>query len=119
MEPSENRLNEILDAETFTFKGEALETAPRAVGALRRSDEAVGDVDELRRRMQQDGYLFMPGLLNRDQVVGARGRVAQRLAAAGLLDKGHPPEECVAASDAQVNFLPEATRDNAELVKVL
>ena len=46
MEPSENRLNEILDAETFTFKGEALETAPRAVGALCRSDEAVGDVDE-------------------------------------------------------------------------
>ena len=45
MEPSENRLNQILDAETFTFKGEALETAPGAVGALR-------------RRMQQDGYLL-------------------------------------------------------------
>ena len=74
MEPSENRLNELLDAETFTFKGEALETAPAAVGALRRSDEAVGDVDELRRRMQEDGFLFMPGLLNRDQVVAARGR---------------------------------------------
>ena len=35
------------------------------------------------------------------------------------MDKGRPPEECVAAPDAQVNFLPEATRDNAELVKVL
>jgi ectoine hydroxylase-related dioxygenase (phytanoyl-CoA dioxygenase family) len=106
-------------ADRFTFSGGPLETAAAALGPLRRSDDAAGDFDELRRRMDKDGYLFMPGLLVRDQVAAARKRVAQKMATAGFLAEGRPVEECVAAPGAEINFMPEAARENPELEAVL
>lgn len=116
---AEHTLAEKPATETFTFAGRALETGPEALGALRRSDDAAGDWAELRRRMDADGYLFLPGLLRRSEVVEARRRVAGKLQAAGLLLEGSRPEACLAAPDAGINFMPEAAKDNPELMRVL
>jgi hypothetical protein len=58
----------------LTYQGAPLDMAE--VGPLRRSNDALEDRDELHRRMGEDGYLFLPGLLDRDEVVAAdyRGR---------------------------------------------
>lgn len=103
----------------FTFAGRGLDTASNALGPLRRSDDAAEDYAELRRRMEEDGYLFLPGLLRRGEVAEARRRVAEKLQAAGLLLLGSDPEACLAAPDAGINFMPEAAKDNPELMRVL
>lgn len=95
------------------------------VGLLRRSDDALHDRDELHRRMGEDGYLYLPGLLNRDQVIAARGELCDRLHRAGMLDYSRPVIECVAAPQAQIDaaatrpFMPELARDNAPLYNVI
>ena len=106
-------------ADSFTFKGVELEATPSALGTLRCSDDASGNYAALRQRMQEDGYLFMPGLLDREAVLEARHEVARRLAEAGLLDPTRPVEECIAAAGAEVGFMAEVARDNPQLDAVL
>ncbi len=103
----------------ITYKGDPLDTSVGAYGELRRSDDVVGDAEELRRRMGEDGYLFLPGLLNREEVLAARHTVAVRLAASGLLAEGHPVDDCIARPGAHVGFRADVAVDNAELDKVL
>ncbi|MDE0965561.1 MAG: phytanoyl-CoA dioxygenase family protein [Candidatus Latescibacteria bacterium] len=105
--------------DTFTFQGSSLETAPEALGELRHSDDAHGDYAELRRRMQEDGYLFLPGLLDREAVLTARREIAQRLADAGHLHPDHPSEACIAAPGARIDFLASVAQDNPQLDAVL
>ena len=106
-------------SDSFTFQGTTLETAPEALGPLRRSDDALGDFTELRHRMQQDGYLFLPGLLHRNEILSARSEIARRLADDGLLHESYPIADCIAAPAAQVNFMAEVARDNPRLDAVL
>ena len=105
--------------DTFTFQGNSLETTPDALGELRRSDDASGDFAELRRRMQEDGYLYLPGLLDREAVVAARREIAQRLADAGFLHPDRPSEACIATPGARIDFLASVAKDNPPLDKVL
>ena len=60
---------------------------------LRDSSGVVGDGDELRRRVVDDGYLFLPGLLDAGTVRRVRAEVLERLAAHGWLREGAPAEE--------------------------
>jgi zinc protease len=69
--------------------------------------------------MTEEGHLFMPGLLNRDEVSAARRTCAEKLARANLLDPDHDIMECVAVKDADVTFMPELARGNPELMKAL
>ena len=103
----------------ITYKGDPLDTSARAYGELRRSDDAAGDVEELRHRMEEDGYLFLPGLLDRDQVLAARHTVAERFAAEGMLAEGHPIDDCIAGPGVHVGFRADVAADNAALDRVL
>ncbi|MEW6750869.1 MAG: phytanoyl-CoA dioxygenase family protein [Candidatus Latescibacterota bacterium] len=47
----------------LTYQGRNMDASPSACGPLRASGDAQGDWEELRRRMAEDGYLFLPGLL--------------------------------------------------------
>ena len=113
----------VVDIPQLTYGGSALDM--NQVGLLRRSDDALHDRDELHRRMGEDGYLYLPGLLDRDQVVAARQELCDRLHGAGMLDFSRPIMECVAAPQAQIDaaatgpFMPELARDNAPLSKVI
>jgi hypothetical protein len=70
--------------------------------------------------MEQDGYLFLRGLLDREEVLLARQEVTNRLAANGFLDPAHPAIEAVAATDKRNAFMPDLiAKDNAPLMKVL
>lgn len=108
-----------LAAAGLTYGSVPLDPSPQALGELRRSDDAVEEVSELRRRMREDGYLLLPGLLDREEVLAAHREVVERLAAAGILDERYPVEEGIVRKDAQLSFMPELARDNPALDAVL
>ena len=91
-----------------------------ALGELRRSHAVVHDGGLLRARMEEDGYLFMPGLLDVDQVLQARRYVVNRLAELGFLDERFPREEAVSKPHTGKPFIPDQlARDNRALHQLL
>src|SRR5919108_2235704 len=81
----------------LTSSGKELDTSPERFGELRSSAHLAGDMEALRERMREDGYVYLPGYLDRDLVIEARGVITERLAAAGFLDPRYPAMEAVAA----------------------
>jgi hypothetical protein len=86
---------EVLDRVTPSARGRSLDVSAEAFGWLRRSDDAADDPEALRERLAEDGYLFVPGLLDRDEVWAARMALLHRVEAAGALDPAHPVEHGV------------------------
>lgn len=99
--------------------GVELDTAPEAFGPLRRSDDVAGDAEGLRRRMAEDGYLYLPGFLDRDRVLAARRATMEKLAAAGHLAPGTDPMAGIARPGATIKFAPELAEDNEPLRELL
>jgi hypothetical protein len=109
-----------LAATGLTYQGETMEHSPDTLGQLRRSDDVSEDVDALRRRMEEDGYLFLPGLLHRDEVLAARQEALRRLASGGIVDdQNHPLIDGVVCTDQSTAFSPELAKDNQPLMRVL
>lgn len=102
-----------------SFQGSLLDTSPEAFGPLRASGDALSDMKELRWRFEQDGYLYLPGLLNRSEVLEARLEMLKKLDAAGCLDPDHPLEDGVAHAEFENAFMLELTKDNPPLLSVL
>jgi hypothetical protein len=86
------------------YRGQPLDTSPQAFGQLRSSQDAHGDFAELRRRIDEDGYILLPRLLDRDAVLSARREVLQRMDALGMLDADSPLMEGIVRSDAEFTF---------------
>jgi hypothetical protein len=92
-------------------RGIELPTDESRFGWLRDSTDAVGDWAELQARMDQDGYLFLPGFLDREAVRGVRAQICGVLAEDGLLDPAFPPEAAIARPGQQVYFRPDIAND--------
>ena len=108
----------------LTYRGQPLGTAVDDFAPLRRSDDVVDDGPALRTRMEEDGYLYLPGLLRVDEVRAARLEVLERLSRMGALDPSRPVEEGAASAEARPDpmtgpFMPRLARDNPPLEKVL
>ena len=81
-----------------------LDLSPDTFGELRRSPEIAGDGDAMRARLEEDGYLFLPGYLDREEVIKARRVLTDRLDAEGFLDPNFPPEQAIARTDSNLYF---------------
>eukprot|EP01045_Picozoa_sp_COSAG04_P020354 COSAG04_NODE_2074_length_4862_cov_2.968927_7_plen_102_part_01 len=60
------------------------------------SESSLDDPAELRRRLAEDGYLYLPGVLGRERVLAARMAMLRRVQAAAphlLLDDAATPLE--------------------------
>ena len=68
--------------------GAALDTSPEHFGPLVDSSELLGDREALNARIARDGYLYLPGLLNRADVLEARREITRRLNDAGQIKPG-------------------------------
>ncbi|CAN5443704.1 phytanoyl-CoA dioxygenase family protein [soil metagenome] len=91
----------------LTAGGIELDTGPEAFGFLRDSSDVAHDPVALHARMEEDGYLYLPGFLDREDVRDVRRRICDVLAEEGLLDPTLPSEDAIAASDAKVAFRPD------------
>ncbi len=99
--------------------GHPLEMEDDKVGLLRDSTDAADDVLELRRRFATDGYLYMKGFLDRDEVLGARASLTDGLAAAGVLDERFPAIDGVCKPGSGYVFKPELTNNNPAVQNLL
>ena len=99
--------------------GHALDMDDDKVGLLRDSSDASNDMPELRKRLDDDGYLYMKGYLDRDQVLEARASITSHLAAAELLDLNSPEIDAVCKPDVKVQFMPEVADKSEEAQKLL
>lgn len=103
----------------YTSLGRPLDLSPEAFGFLRSSADVAGDDGALRARLEDDGYLYLPGYFDREQVLDVRSGIAQRLERAGLLEPGTDAMGCIARKEAGVSFMPELARDNPPLMRLL
>jgi len=62
---------------------------------LRDSNDIMHDMDALRERMREDGYILIRGLHDRDKVLRARAEILDRLHRMGKLDPDFPIHEGV------------------------
>ncbi len=99
--------------------GHALDMDDDKVGLLRDSSDAATDFAELRRRFDEDGYLYMKGYLGRDNVLEARAAITDRLAASGALHPDYPTIDGIAAPDYKNGFRPELTEGNHAIQNLL
>lgn len=103
----------------LTAQGVAVDTSPEAFGWLRDSNDARDDWDELRRRMDADGYLYLPGFLDRDQVTAVRREIAEQFQREGILDAAFPTEDMVIREGEQMYFRPDISNGNSRLQSVI
>ena len=103
-----------------TYRGEPMDTGADAFAELRRSGGISRDPPALRRRLAEDGYLFLPGLLHRREVLEARREVLRRLASQGVVDDAdHPLMDGVVLPGGHLGSTHDLSRDNAPLHRLL
>src|SRR3712207_5568660 len=71
---------------------------------LREATDLVGDEVALRARLEEDGYLLIRGLLNKDLVLDARRQIVESMAAHGMLDPNAPVMDAVKATEGGGGF---------------
>ena len=99
--------------------GHDLDMGEDKAGLLRDSSDAANDFPELRRRLAEDGYLYMPGYLDREQVLEARGSITRSLAKQNLLNPDYPPMEGICKSDMGAGFAPDVAAGSKEVQELL
>jgi len=92
--------------------GIEIETNEKSFGWLLDSSDAANDPEELQRRMAKDGYLFLPGYLNRDDVRAARLAICQVLQEENLLDPAHDMEDAVYKPGREMYFRPDIANES-------
>jgi hypothetical protein len=70
--------------------GHKLDSGVDAIGLLESPCKAYADCETLQRHMAEDGYLFLRGCLDREEVLAARHHILTRLAAEEQLDPTAP-----------------------------
>lgn len=104
---------------TITSAHKPVDRTPEAFGWLTDCTPLLADAEALRQHMREEGYLFLPGLLNRDEVLAARRSMLERLAAEGALDPAYPIEAAKARPDLKMAFKPDLALHNAVIHKVV
>ena len=71
---------------TLTSYGRVIDGEPAAFGRLRESTEYAADATVLRERLQEDGYVFLRDVLDREILLDVQRAVADELDRRGALD---------------------------------
>jgi len=82
-----------------------LELGSQYLGELRDCNAIMGNLDALRQRMAEDGYLLIRRFHDPERVKAARRVLLENLAANGQIDTRYPLDEGVIAEGARGAFL--------------
>ncbi|MBI4555986.1 MAG: phytanoyl-CoA dioxygenase family protein [Candidatus Hydrogenedentes bacterium] len=99
----------------------ALELGSKYLSTLREANDLLDDVAALRARMEEDGYLLIRGLHDRNEVMAGRRRLLEALAEEGQLDSGADLMEGVLKPGARGAFYggKKAVTHGEEVLRVL
>lgn len=100
-------------------QAKSLSNDPDKLGTLRDSSSISVDPRALRQRMDEDGYLFLPGYLDRDEVLTARRKILERVASEGALQDGSDLMDGLLKDDVDVRFRPDLTKRSKLLHELL
>ena len=105
----------------YTVHGKPLDTRSQRYGELRSSADSLQDFDELRRRFEEDGYLYLPGLLDRDTLSAARQTMLEALAELDFIDTDYPLSDGIARREISVSAreMVGLSRNNEPLRRAL
>ncbi len=82
-----------------------LELGGKHLDFLRDSNELLGDVQALRARIAEDGYLLLRGLQKREKVQAARTMLLERLDQNGEIDRAFPLQDGIMKPGGKGAFL--------------
>jgi hypothetical protein len=99
--------------------GHALDTSPAAFGFVRSSADFVDEPAELARRLEEDGYLYIPGFFDPALILAARASVVERLAAEGSLDPSQPAMAAVSNPAKKFSFRGDLAKRNPAVERVV
>ena len=89
----------------LTMGSDKMLLGSKYLSTLREANNLLGDPEALRKRMLEDGYLFIRGLQNPDRVKAARKVVLENLRLNGQINADYPLDLGVIASGKRGNFL--------------
>ncbi|MFC5448834.1 phytanoyl-CoA dioxygenase family protein [Paenibacillus aestuarii] len=96
-----------------------LELGGEHLTELRSSNDIKHDVQALRERLQEDGYLLLRGFHDRAQVLEARRSILEKMDRMGKLDRDTLLEEGVMADGSKSIFMGGTNEDLPALLNVL
>ena len=83
-----------------------LDTSPEVFGHLQPASEYLENTGALHERLDELGYLYLPGFWECEEVLRVRREITGKLAAQGYLDPNYPVIEAVARKDVELDFTP-------------
>ncbi|WP_256217439.1 phytanoyl-CoA dioxygenase family protein [Paenibacillus sp. OV219] len=86
---------------------------------LRSSNDLLHDVEALRKRLQEDGYLLLRDFHNREDVLRARTSILEKMNRMGKLERDTLLEEGIMADGSKSIFMGGTNEDLPELLHVL
>jgi hypothetical protein len=92
--------------------GHRLEDGDAALGLLESPCDAHAGRERLQHHMAEDGYLFLRGCLDKEEVLAARRHILTQLSADGQLDPSAPLMAGQPKPDAHLFFQPELAQKN-------
>ncbi|MGG1636189.1 phytanoyl-CoA dioxygenase family protein [Paenibacillus sp. NRS-1760] len=96
-----------------------LEMDGKELTELRSSNDIFHDVQALRDRMEEDGYLLIRGFHDRDKVMQARTNILEKMKQMGKLDRDTQLEDGVMADGSKTIFFGGTNEDLPALLNVL
>jgi hypothetical protein len=103
----------------YSFGNREVEMGGKYLTELRNSNDILGDVAALQKRMAEDGYLLIRGFHDSDKVQRARLAILQRLAAEGRLAADLPVAEGIAGKKSGSKMFGGTNKDMPELLDVV
>ncbi|UVI33335.1 phytanoyl-CoA dioxygenase family protein [Paenibacillus spongiae] len=86
---------------------------------LRSSNDILHDMNAVRERLAEDGYLFIRGFHDREQVLKARTSILEKMNRMGKLDRDTLLEDGYMADGGRTIFMGGTNEDLPELLTVL
>ncbi len=109
----------MLSVHPLTSLGETLDLSPDRFGWMTKSHDLLDDPFALRQRLDNDGYLYIPGCLDAGLVNESREVLLHQLDQLGLIDRGSPVSAGVARLPWTCYSGHHLCRENAPLQKLL
>ena len=100
-----------------SYRSVPLDMSTDAFGTLRSSDDIIDDVLAQQQRLDEDGYLYLPGYLDIDEIRDVRTLIFDHLSKSGVLDPSFPSYEGICKPDAPATRIDYRTDGTSEFIQ--